>query len=887
MKSAFLPGARMVAYLVLVCFAFSGSAWGAPAQKAAGDPVLERALQISASSTPYHLELQGRNGTLSRAALGSSPADSLPLVYLYTAPGPSGFSKHLAWFLGRSANQFALLWCYLDDDGSNFQGWLYRFPDNQLTTLKFSGTYQFGEGGSPSNPTVDLSLPQLPEYMGRDFTFGNWTPKSGTTDRLELRELSNGVAPLRSGQRGPVANTPSRPGPGQEPPALGGAVAKVLTGLQISPLHDLRVASDNGWRTGGWSELHALATDALHDPYYLILYSNSREGYAVDLKRAHLYVTDFGANVRFPTEGLNGADTEAGLLPQVRVSRFEIHEVSLTTSGKYQNPFNEVLAEADVVDPDNRHFTVPAYWDGGQTWRLRIAPTKTGEWTWRIRSNDAELNGQTGALECVSNETNRGYLQVNSSLAHRRHFSLNDGTPFYPVMLRDSVYYAHSSGPGGVTPLVTPAVTTGDASSPSPASFLAFQKHVDVWASRGFNRFVGAYLIPASFSLQSEPRNEGGAPFVAGDPDRINPGFFQWMDRRIAYCNEKGIVPDVGLGWPSHGLFTDFSDEQLRRLWRYAVARYAAYDVCWNLFGTEGAPTGIPSADQAAQFIELTRRLDPYKHPLAAMALPAAEFSPVIRHGVGLQVTASPRESQAESTVDVVTVAGGDVANLDLLGRVEKPVVLFEGPASRDAAASDNGMSPDVARYRLWETRSKNAYWVSDAEPGLTSNPDAETPSTRYLAYAAALFKRTHFSELEPHAEMLGGRTESPADQRRRKRAEAAAGIASPTTPPTGTVPTTGAILIPPPPTSIFVLAHTGWEYIVYFEHGGSVTLDLLEATGQVRLFWFNPRTGEYADAQGKAISSALADQQYIIGGAFRTFVAPDANDWVLYLTRH
>ena len=72
----------------------------------------------------------------------------------------------------------------------------------------------------------------------------------------------------------------------------------------------------------------------------------------------------------------------------------------------------------------------------------------------------------------------------------------------------------------------------------------------------------------------------------------------------------------------------------------------------------------------------------------------------------------------------------------------------------------------------------------------------------------------------------------------------------------------------------MFVLADPSHEYVIYFEHGGTATLDLLEATGHVKVMWLNPRTGESQESPS------------IIGGSYRSFIAPDSKDWVLYLSR-
>ena len=67
-------------------------------------------------------------------------------------------------------------------------------------------------------------------------------------------------------------------------------------------------------------------------------------------------------------------------------------------------------------------------------------------------------------------------------------------------------------------------------------------------------------------------------------------------------------------------------------------------------------------------------------------------------------------------------------------------------------------------------------------------------------------------------------------------------------------------------------LAQTGARYLVYAPSGGSMTLNLTAAPAALQSRWLNPRTG------------SLAAPVPVQGGAVRSFTAPDANDWVLYV---
>jgi uncharacterized protein DUF5060/uncharacterized protein DUF4038/collagenase-like protein with putative collagen-binding domain len=69
-------------------------------------------------------------------------------------------------------------------------------------------------------------------------------------------------------------------------------------------------------------------------------------------------------------------------------------------------------------------------------------------------------------------------------------------------------------------------------------------------------------------------------------------------------------------------------------------------------------------------------------------------------------------------------------------------------------------------------------------------------------------------------------------------------------------------------------LAAPGEEYVVYRQRGGSITLDLSHAPGMFTLEWINPRTG------------ARQDPTPLAGGARLMLPTPDANDWVLHVTR-
>ena len=68
---------------------------------------------------------------------------------------------------------------------------------------------------------------------------------------------------------------------------------------------------------------------------------------------------------------------------------YEKVELTLTATGKYANPYTDVDVWVDLKGP---HFNkrCNGFWDGGQTYRVRITPVEPGAWTWVSRSNPSD-----------------------------------------------------------------------------------------------------------------------------------------------------------------------------------------------------------------------------------------------------------------------------------------------------------------------------------------------------------------------------------------------------------------------------------------------------------------------------------------------------------------
>jgi len=116
-------------------------------------------------------------------------------------------------------------------------------------------------------------------------------------------------------------------------------------------------------------------------------------------------------------------------------AQWEVFETSFESAKLYTNAFVDV--EVDVVfQQGEKHWKVPAFWAGGDTWKVRFAPPAQGQYTYRVECTDkgnTGLNGKQQTLQVAAYTgknplLQHGFLKVS---ADKRHFEHADGTPFF------------------------------------------------------------------------------------------------------------------------------------------------------------------------------------------------------------------------------------------------------------------------------------------------------------------------------------------------------------------------------------------------------------------------------------------------------------------------
>jgi PKD repeat protein len=276
-----------------------------------------------------------------------------------------------------------------------------------------------------------------------------------------------------------------------------------------------------------------------------------------------------------------------------RIECWDIFEITLIgpASG---NPYVDVQWSATFHQGDRR-ITVPGFWDGGGTYRVRFSPPSPGEWHYQTRSATPELNSQSGVFVAsppVGN--NHGPVQVLNT--YYLHYA--DGTPYHQF---GTTCYAwvHQT-----RELQAQTLRTLAASPFNKIRFCVFPK------SYAYNQNE-----PEFFAFKKGADGQ----FDFSQPD---PAFWRHFERRILDLQKLGIEADLILWHPyDRWGFADMSDEQDDRYLRYCIARLSAYrNVWWSLANEYDFMTNVPQGHRGNKqwedwdrFFSILQKEDPHQ----------------------------------------------------------------------------------------------------------------------------------------------------------------------------------------------------------------------------------------------------------------------------------
>lgn len=269
------------------------------------------------------------------------------------------------------------------------------------------------------------------------------------------------------------------------------------------------------------------------------------------------------------------------------VERWGVYEAAFKSETKSSNPFTDVTLKAHFQCNGTR-LTVNGFYDGEDTWRIRLMPTVEGPWRYVTESNNRDLDGKKGSFKCVApGPDNHGPVRV----AKQVQFSYADGTPFFP--LGTTLYNWVHRGRA----MQEETLATLRANPFTKVRFMVFPK----W-------YIYNRVEPPMFPYA---KNADGT----FDYMRFDPAYFQNIERCVRDLNALGIQADLILfdpyNKPDWG-FGKMSPEQDDAYLRYIVTRLAPYRNVWWTMANEF--DFIHPAKNWDHIFQTVQALDPYNH---------------------------------------------------------------------------------------------------------------------------------------------------------------------------------------------------------------------------------------------------------------------------------
>jgi len=306
-------------------------------------------------------------------------------------------------------------------------------------------------------------------------------------------------------------------------------------------------------------------------------------------------------------------------------------EIVLSAEKTYENPYTEVEVWVDLQGPgfEKRCY---GFWDGGDTFRVRVLGNAVGEWSWTSGSNqdDPGLNGKTDEFTAVGwseaekqrNPSRRGMIQAS---ANGHAFEYADGEPFFLL---------------GDTWWATPTFRYRWDDDDRPRLMgpeAGFKDYVRFRKDQGFNCVAMIAALPnwandgqpggwdmadgtvlrrawphgdTNFAQDMHDEDGNRAFLFPGkvpgyeahfpDVERINPAYFRNLDRKIDYLNEQGFVPfiesarrDIGQAWKKFYPWPSSYTRYIQYIW----SRYQANICLFSPIHFDTPGSSIPAED--------------------------------------------------------------------------------------------------------------------------------------------------------------------------------------------------------------------------------------------------------------------------------------------------
>lgn len=271
----------------------------------------------------------------------------------------------------------------------------------------------------------------------------------------------------------------------------------------------------------------------------------------------------------------------------MNISIYQSAELPFCSARPYEaaeRPWKTVQFSADFTSEKGTKLTIPGFWDGGNTFRLRFAPTEMGGWRYVTYSSLPELDGQEGAFTVTAAQgenplfVHGGFLKASDN---GRYITYTDGEPFF--LLSDTLWFI-----------------PGTVKMPMPV----LQRCLAKRRSQGFSAIVIG-MIEGAPGIQIQQRYH-----QTGD---ITLSYWRTADESIRAIIDSGMAVFVqpmwagGSDWPDDSEWQDILD--------YMTARYAAWPLHFGMGPEFDSPPKQESGldERSLALLGYVRGRDPYQ----------------------------------------------------------------------------------------------------------------------------------------------------------------------------------------------------------------------------------------------------------------------------------
>ena len=253
------------------------------------------------------------------------------------------------------------------------------------------------------------------------------------------------------------------------------------------------------------------------------------------------------------------------------------------------NPFVDVVFDGEVCYK-NRKVTVPGFYDGCGTYKLRFMPDEIGKWSVTLKSDCLGLDGQSASFECTAPDANaHGPVRV----INKYNFAYEDGTPYYQV---GTTCYVWNLQPEALR-----------------------KKTLKTLETAPFNK-MRMCVFPKNYQFNLNPPEQyafEGDEEAGFDLTRFNIKSWEILDECVIALRDMGIEADIILFHPyDKGRWGfDRMDRQADDLYlRYAVARLAGFRNIWWSFANEYDLMREKTEADWDHYGPYVQQLDPHNH---------------------------------------------------------------------------------------------------------------------------------------------------------------------------------------------------------------------------------------------------------------------------------